>query len=161
MRLSPHKRIAVVLVAVAVVVSCGEGGLGPPPPGSLPLGTGLWYMNIADDSALSSTIATRSVGVAQERTQLDSAFLDVRVDGSYEQRYWLQTFVNGVLDRTETVIDLGTWRFTGVTYAFTSSVRARAFFVEPTITGRLESLETMVFFQDPPQTAGEYRRTRP
>lgn len=161
MRLHPLKRITVVLAAVALLVSCGDGGIAPPPPGSIALGTGLWYMHAADDSALSTTISERTVGVALERTQLDSAYLDVRADGTYEQRYWLQIFVTGALDRTEVVIDQGTWSFTGVTYAFTSNVRARAFFVEPTIIGTIETLETMVFYTDPPETAGVYRRTRP
>lgn len=161
MRLDPLKRIAVMLATIAAAVSCADNGLAPLPPGSVPLDARRWYMNLADDSALSSTIATRSVGVAQERTQLDSAFLDVKIDGSYEQRYWLQIFVNGVLDRAETVIDFGTWRMSGASYAFTSSVRARVFSVETPVNGRLETLETMVFFQNPPETAGEYRHTRP
>lgn len=162
MRLLPIMRIALALACAVAITSCEENGTTAPPlTGPLPIGTGFWYMNTADDSTLSTTIATRVVGVAQERTQLDSSFINIGADGTYEQRFWLQIFVTGVLDRRETVIDYGTWALSGDSYLFTSSVRERDFLVAPTINGRLQTLEPMVSFVDPPETAGDYRRTRP
>lgn len=160
MRLAATARLALALVAAGTFAACGDTTTAPVT-GPLPLGTGYWYMHFADDSALSTTIASRSVGVVVERTQLDSAVLRVLPDGSYEQRWWMQTFLNGAPDRTETVVDYGSWRLSGDAYAFTSEIREREFLVAPTINGRLQTLETMVFFQDPPETEGIYRRTPP
>jgi hypothetical protein len=162
MRLTALKRIALVLVSASAVMSCQEDATTAPPiTGAFPIGTGYWYMNTVNDSAMGSVISTRIAGVAQEKTYLDSAWLLVGVDGTYEQRYWTRVFLTGLLDRKETVIDYGTWALAGDTYEFTSNVRERVFLIAPTINGRLRSLEPMVFYTDPPESEGEYRRTRP
>jgi hypothetical protein len=161
MRTDALKRILLVAFAAVVTVSCEDTGTGIVDPGPLPLGTGQWFLNTADDSVLGSTIAQRTVGVALERTVVDSGSLFINADGAYEQRYWLRIFVTDVLDREETVIDIGTWAAIGSSFTFTSSVRTRTFTVTPAIDDRLFTAEPMVFWADPPQTEGLYRRTRP
>jgi hypothetical protein len=161
MRLDPVKRIALMTLAAAAIAACDATGTTTPPPGPSPLGAGTWYLNTVDDSALGSTIATRIVGVTEERTFADSGFLVVNVDGSYEQRYWLRVFVTGVLDRSETVIDLGNWIATDTGYVFVSSVRSRSFLIVPIDLANTASEEQMVFYQTAPTTFGLYRRTRP
>ncbi len=162
MRLPAVKRIAVLLLGVGAILSCEVStSTSPPPQGALPLATGFWFLHTADDSAVSATIAERTVGIALERTVVDSASLFIESDGSYEQRYWIRVFVTGVLDRSETVIDLGTWALNVDTYTFTSAVRTREFSVTPTVTGQLRTLERMVFWLDAPETTGIYHRTRP
>ena len=161
MRLHAFKRIAVVLASAATIASCDDSGLAPLPPTSIPLGSGQWFLNTVNDSVLGSTVSTRIVGVAQERSVADSGWLSVNVDGSYEQRYWLRHFITNVLDRSETVIDVGTWTTTDSGYVFTSTVRTRAFLVLPVDLSNIRTEEPMVFYQDPPVTEGRYRRTRP
>jgi len=161
MRLHAFKRIAVVLASAATIASCDDSGLAPVPPTSIPLGSGQWFLNTVNDSVLGSTVSTRIVGVTQERSVADSGWLSVNVDGSYEQRYWLRHFITNVLDRSETVIDVGTWTTTDSGYVFTSTVRTRAFLVLPVDLSNIRTEEPMVFYQDPPVTEGRYRRTRP
>jgi hypothetical protein len=155
------KRMTIAAAAAVLLASCGESEVTPVNPEPLPLGTGIWFLNTVDDSILGSTIATRTVGVAIERTVVDSGSLFVGSDGGYEQRYWLRIFVSGALDREETVIDLGTWSALGLGFTFTSSVRNRSFTITPVASNRLMSAEPMVFFAGAPITEGVYRRTRP
>ena len=135
-------------------MTSGGGALGPLIPAT-------WYMRTANDSVLPATISVRTIGVAQEETVLDSARLVVNSDGTYAQRYWLRIFVSTVLDRSEVVVDEGTWTVTSTAFQFTSTIRARAFAVTSPQFGRLTSQERMVFFGSAPTTAGGYRLTPP
>lgn len=162
MRRSPALRLALALLVAGTVAACDSDEsavIGPPEPS--PLNDGFWYLHTANDSAPGGTIASRSVGIAPERTVLDSSWFFVNPYGEYEQRYWLRIFVQGQLDRNETVIDEGTWALVNNQYVFSSSVRTRSFVVYPTPDGRLLTEEPMVYWPDAPLVEGVYRRTRP
>lgn len=162
MRRSSLPRLALALLFVGAVAACDSDEtpvIGLPEPS--PLNDGFWYLHTANDSAPGDTIAARSVGIAPERTVLDSSRFFVNPYGEYEQRYWLRIFLQGVLDRSETVIDEGTWALVANQYVFTSSVRTRSFVVFPTPDGRLLTEEPMVFWDNAPMVEGVYRRTRP
>lgn len=164
----PSVRRCIAVLAVALLAGCDEGTIAAGPGGgTLPLPEGYWYLNTANDSGLPSVISERIVGVALERTILDSAVLNVIDDGRWTQRYWYRVFVTGLLDRTEVVIDEGTWAQAPAgspdnTYVLTSTVRARTAEVSfaPPAT-ELRTIEPMLFFSGAPSVEGAYRRTRP
>lgn len=151
------------LVLTAVLSSCdaGTGGTAPFATGAYPIVLPVWYMWYANDSTLPATISVRLIGVAQEETVLDSARLTVNRDGSYSQRYAYRVFVTGVLDRSDFVLDEGTWTVTGASYTFSSSVRSRTFSVTVPRAGELSSTEPMLFFSSAPITTGTYRLLPP
>lgn len=157
-----------LLAAAAFAGACGESApITNPPGGSLPLPEGFWYLNAANDSALSATIGERTVGVALEESILDSASIFIGDDGTWRQRYWYRVFVTQALDRTEVVVDEGTWAAAPDgsppnTYVLTSSLRGRTITVsfEAPAT-ELRSVERMLTFVDAPDVNGLYRRTRP
>lgn len=154
-----------ILVGLAAALAACDGGTVAPPDGvdnaPSPLSIGTWYLNAANDSVLPATISNRFIGVTPEQTIVDSARLIVRVDQYYEQRVWIRVFLNGTLDRTELMVDEGTWTPTPVDYQFTSSIRPRIFSVTASAGGVVNSLERMVFFANAPVTSGRYRMTRP
>jgi hypothetical protein len=119
-------------------------------------------MHAADDDTLPAKISERIVGVALEATMLDSAQLMVNADLSYEQRYWIRVLVTGTLDRSDVVLDEGTFSPEGLGYRLTSNLRAREFtFVVPSL-GNITSSEQMVFFaNNPPITTGTYKLSHP
>lgn len=134
----------------------------PPVTGGGPLVPGTWYMHTADGDTLPAKISTRIVGVAQEITYLDSAQLVIRADLTYEQRYWTRTTVTTILDRTDAVIDLGTFTSALGGFNLSSSVRSRLFTMSVPSLGNLTTREQMVFFEsDPPVTTGTYKLSRP
>ena len=118
-------------------------------------------MHFANDTALPSTISTRTAGVASETTILDSAQLIINADNTYQQRYWYRVFLTGILDRTEVVIDQGTLAASGTDYAFTSNVRTRTFTVTVPSLGNVRTTEVMLFFVGAPPTAGKYKLSHP
>lgn len=145
------------------LAACGESGTtNPPPGGGAPLVPATWHMHTADGEALPAVISERIVGVAQERTMLDSSILVINDDFTYEQRYWIRVLVTGNLDRSEMVFDEGTYAPEGLGYRVISDLRAREFsFVVPTI-GDITTTEQMLFFANaPPLTTGTYRLSRP
>lgn len=160
MRHTTFVRVTLLCATLAAGAACGENSV-PFNPDPVELGTGEWFLNTVDDSVLGSTIATRRVGVAEERTVVDSGWLSVDSYGEYEQRLWMRIYVNGVLDREETFIDIGSWTPVGDTNEFTSDVRARTFSVIARSSNRIESEERMLSWTDAPLTIGTYRRTRP
>ena len=158
----PSIRPFLFLVPLAVsFAACGDGGTAPIVNGPDSLVAATWYINTVGDSAPGATVAVRLIGAAQERTVLDSGQLYVSALGSYEQRYWLRVFVNGVLDRSETVVDQGSWSLGTDNYRFRSTIRTRDFFVTPASGGRLLSSEALVFYVGAPTSAVVYRSTRP
>ena len=155
------RRHAVLLLAIVACISCDASTttVDPTPPGTLDYGT--WYLHAANGDSLPALISDRIAGVAQERTYLDSARLDVDVDGGWVQRYWIRVTLTGILDRSESVYDLGRWSLSGDRFLFASSVRTRTFLMRAPIAGELESTETMLFFVGAPAVIGSYRMTRP
>ena len=161
MRSLRSRSAALVLVFSAVVASCGDSATVPIVPTPGPLIPGTWYMHFANDTALPSTISTRTAGVASETTILDSAQLIINADNTYQQRYWYRVFLTGILDRTEVVIDQGTLAASGTDYAFTSNVRTRSFTVTVPSLGNVRTTEVMLFFVGAPPTAGKYKLSHP
>jgi hypothetical protein len=148
---------------LSLVAACGEDNTGTiEPPEPTPLTPGDWYMHTANGNALpGAEIARRFVGVVDEQTLLDSARLQVSAEGSYEQRYWTRTFHGGVLDRSEVVVDIGTWDTDGPVSTFISTLRARSFEVTANAADRATSDEPMVFFPNATNVTGVYRTTPP
>ena len=164
MRTHSHPALSIVVVLMVALAAC-DGGPAAPRDGldaaPSPLTIGIWYLNAANDSSLPATISERFIGVTPEQSIVDSARLTVRVDQYYEQRTWLRVLHNGQLDRTELVVDEGTWIATAVDYQFTSSTRPRIFSLTVSNGTIATTLERMVFFANAPVTTGRYRMTRP
>jgi len=165
----PFARTAfILLAATAIATGCDQDALiTNPPGGALPLPEGYWYLHTANDSAVSATIGERAVGVAFEQSILDSASLFVGDDGTWRQRYWYRVLLTQLLDRTEVVLDEGTWAPAPAgspdnTYILTSALRPRTItvsFASPAT--ELVSVEPMLTFVGAPAVNGRYRRTRP
>ena len=153
-----------LLVAAALLVLAGcesDGGTAPPTLGG-PLIPGTWYMHSADGEALPAEISVRPTGVAQEKTIIDSARLEIRADLTYSQRYWARVLLNEVLDRREVIIDEGTFATEHTGFRLSSSLRTRLFTMFVPTLGTLNTSEQMVFYEvDAPITSGVYRLTRP
>lgn len=149
-------------VALFSLAACdGSVTAGPPVTGG-PLIPGTWYMHFANDSALPTAISVRTAGVAQERTMLDSARLVLNTDLTWEQRYWTRVLLNGVLDRTEVIVDEGTYAQVAGGFNVTSQVRLRQFtFVVPVIATVTTSEQMVFYVTNPPITAGTYKLTPP
>lgn len=158
----PRNVLFAVLLSLGVAACDADGTTNPPPGTGAPLVPATWHMHSADGDALPAVISDRIVGVAQERTMLDSATLVINGDLTYEQRYWIRVLVTGNLDRSEMVFDEGTYAAEGLGYRVTSDLRAREFsFVVPAI-GDITTTEQMLFFANaPPLTTGTYRLARP
>lgn len=146
----------------SILAACDSNGTSTSPPIGGLLSPGTWYMHQADTLPLPAEISVRTVGVAQERTLLDSAVLVINTDLSYEQRYWTRTLVTGVLDRTDAVVDYGTLAGTPGGYTLSSSIRQREFLLTVPVTGQVTTFEQMLFFaSDTVITQGTYRPIRP
>lgn len=150
------------VAALLGLAACdGEVTAGPPVTGG-PLIPGTWYMHFANDSALPATISTRPAGVAQEKTIVDSARLVLNSDLTYTQRYWTRVLLNGVLDRTEVIVDEGTFAPQAAGFALTSQLRTREFSLIVPALGTVTTSEQMVFYvTDPPITTGTYKLSHP
>lgn len=159
-------RLRLALSAAIAAAALGSCDGATAPDGGLILGfrqllPATWYMHAANDSLLPTTISVRSVGIVEERTIVDSSRLVVRNDFTYQQRYWLRVFVSGVLDRSDLVIDEGTWTSDFAVYRFSSTLRPRTFTVTVPVPGRLLSDEPLVFFTSAPTTQGRYHLDPP
>ena len=159
------RRFTLVFAFCWSLSACDGGGtLAPVPSGTptnRPLIPATYYMHTADGEALSAEISNRFIGVSPETTILDSARLLVSGNNTYQQRYWYRVMITGTLDRSELVIDEGSWRAAQVGYVFTSTLRNRTFGVTVPSLGTILSSEQMVFFNGAPLTEGFYRLTRP
>ncbi|MHB1298428.1 MAG: hypothetical protein ACYC0B_07875 [Gemmatimonadaceae bacterium] len=147
------------LAVAALLAACGDTPAITPPPGPTPLPAGTWYLHSANGLELPAEIARRFIGVVDEQTILDSARLVVNGGGTYEQRYWTRVLHIGVLDRSDVVIDFGSWDESGSANAFTSMARARTFTVSVNSTTQVTSNEPMVFFPGAVNVTGVYRTT--
>lgn len=154
------RRFAIAL-GVAALGACDEEGTTTPPPVLVPLGDGTYYMHSANGIALPAEISRRFIGVVDEQTMLDSARIEVVSGGAWRQRYWIRVLHTGVLDRSEVVIDEGTWAVSGNLNLFTSTIRTRTFNVGVDDATRFASDEPMVFYPGAPRVLGIYRTTRP
>ncbi len=162
LNLLPSRALRLAAAALLGLAACeGDVSTSPPVTGG-PLIPGTWYMHFANDSALPAAISVRVAGVAQEVTMLDSARLVLNADMTYSQRYWTRTLLNGVLDRSEVVLDEGTFASQPIGFGLTSQLRSRAFsLVVPTL-GTITTSEQMVFYvSSPPLTTGTYKLSHP
>jgi len=153
--------LAVSLLAGVSACNPSTEPIAPPGTGGT-LYTGSWYMHEANGDPLPAIISERVVGVAVEKTVLDSSILVLNTDDTYEQRYWTRVLVTETLDRSDFVIDQGTYAAEGLGYRFTSNFRAREFtMLIPTI-GFVETTEQMLYLAGAPRlTLGTYRLSRP
>lgn len=154
------RAVAVSILAIAML-ACGDSGGATGFPGVTSISPGVWYMHSADSAPLPAIIGERLVGLAQEQTILDSAQLSVNALGRYEQRYWLRILISGALDRSDLIIDQGTWALETNVFVFSSTIRTRTFAVSSSAPGFLASQEQMLFHTAAPITSGTYRLFRP
>jgi hypothetical protein len=155
-------RASIIALAALAVASCGEDAVAPPTPRPIPLIPAVWYMHAANGNDLpAAEVARRFIGVTDEQTLVDSARIDIRSGGTWEQRYWVRVFHNGNLDRSEFVLDEGSWAEDGSQMTFTSALRARTFTMTATVLTEATSNERMVFFVDAPVIVGTYRPIEP
>lgn len=163
MTLLRTRQLLLAFLLPAAIAACGDSGaVTTPPVTGGPLIPGTWYMHFANGDTLPAKISERVVGVALESTMLDSAQLVINSDLTYSQRYWMRVLVTGTLDRSDVVIDNGTFGAEALGFRLTSSLRARAFFMEVPSLGSLTTTEQMVFFVNaPPLTTGAYKLSHP
>lgn len=148
--------------ALFSLAACDGDVTAAPPVTGGPLIPGTWYMHFANDSALPASVSVRSAGVAQEKTMLDSARLVLNSDLTYSQRYWTRVLLNGVLDRTEVIVDEGTFAPQAIGFVLTSQLRTRQFSLVVPALGTVTTSEQMVFYvTDPPITTGTYKLSHP
>lgn len=161
--MSTPRRLLTLLTLLALGASsgCDEEPTEPAVEGPLPLFSGTWYAHVAADSALPSTVARRQVFIVEERTVLDSAQIEIRSSKTYRQRYWVRVFVAEQLDRSETVLDEGTWRRSGSAYEFSSNVRERVMEVRTSGFSEISVRESYVTYADAPVVRTVYRTRRP
>lgn len=154
------RTLAVICLALSVA-ACDENTGTTPPPVDIPLSPGTWFMHSANDLELPAEISRRFVGLVDEQTILDSARFTITGVGNWEQRYWTRVLHIGVLDRSELVIDEGTWVASDGINTFTSTLRTRTFDITVVDAGEILSNEPMVFFPNAVNVAGVYRTTPP
>jgi len=152
-----------LVAAVVALVACDAGDtITPPPTSGLPLIAATYYLHEADGDTLPALISTRIAGVSQEKTFLDSARIIIAADSTYEQRYWVHILLNEVPDRSEFVIDIGTYKVEGFGFRLTSELREREFTMVVPRLGNITSFEQMLYFaNEPPITTGLYKVTPP
>jgi hypothetical protein len=148
----------ILLMCSLALAGCDDDATAPPPQPSFPLLAGLWRLDRANGVEIpGAEIARRLIGVLDEQTVLDSAWIEVEADGTWEQRYFLQVFHNAVFDRSEVVVDRGTWTADGNENSFVSSIRTRSFPLMVIQSTHTVSAEQMVFFANAPLVTGDYR----
>lgn len=155
--------LLLVVALLAGISACNPSTEPITPPGTGgTLYTGTWHMHEADGEPLPAVISERIVGVAVEKTVLDSSILLLNTDNTYEQRYWTRVLVTETLDRSDFVIDQGTYVAEGLGYRFSSNFRARQFTMVVPAIGFLETTEQMLYLAGTTRlTVGTYRLTRP
>lgn len=160
--LQSRRLLLAAILTVGVAACDDKTGVTPPPTTGGPLIPGTWYMHEANADTLPAKISERIVGVALEQTYLDSAQLIVNADLTYSQRFWTRVLITSTLDRSDVVIDNGTFGSEGQGFRLVSSVRARQFTMVVPALGRITTSEQMVFFVNaPPLTTGSYQLSRP
>jgi len=156
----PIRRSLALLLCAAGLACTGEQVLLPTTPPTV-AGT-TWYLHAVNDTTLPATVSARGIGVVLEQIVLDSAAITIDTTGRWEQRAWMRVFLSGVLDRTETLVDQGTWTAAADTYTLTSAVRApRTVALIALDASTVRTAERFPSHLTAPLTTGTYRRTRP
>jgi hypothetical protein len=122
---------------------------------------GTWYLHQANAEALPALIAERTVGIAIEKTYLDSATITVATDGTWEQKVYLSVLVTDVLDREELMFDRGAWEKLTFGYGFTSTLRTRSFTATIPFVTLLSTTESVLSWTSAPGVTGQYYQTPP
>lgn len=132
-RLVSRTRTAAALLLLA---ACGDAPIAPnEPPDLPPLAANTWYVNTAWGEALPSVLIGHGTenGVLLQ-TFLDSAFITVNANGTWQQGMWMHRTRGGQFDARLTDTDFGTWAPTDAGYAFTSALRGPRFTIaDPTL----------------------------
>jgi hypothetical protein len=135
---SPFRSVRRVraVAAVLVAVACAESPAAPiDPPELPPLTANTWYVNSAWGEALPGALIAHAIdhGVLVQ-TFLDSAFVTVNANGTWQQGMWMRRTRGGQFDANLTDTDFGTWAPTEAGYAFTSALRGPRFTIaDPTL----------------------------
>jgi hypothetical protein len=156
----PIRRSLALLLCAAGLACTGEQVLLPTTPPTVAGAT--WYLHAVNDTTLPATVSARGIGVVLEQIVLDSAAITIDTTGRWEQRAWMRVFLSGVLDRTETLVDHGTWITAGGASTLTSTVRApRTIALVALDATTVRTTERFPSHLTAPLTTGTYRRTRP
>lgn len=151
-----------LLALATTLAACADGSGVVTPPAAAPISTGTWYMHEANSEALPARISDRFIGVIFEEIFVDSARFEIDATaGTWEQRFWTRVNLQQVEDRRDFVFDQGTFVPAGSVYAFTSTVRARAFNVQVINATHFRTDEPMAFHTGAPSVVGTYRTTAP
>ena len=151
-----------LLALATTLAACADGSGVVTPPAAAPISTGTWYRHEANSEALPARISDRFIGVIFEEIFVDSARFEIDATaGTWEQRFWTRVNLQQVEDRRDFVFDQGTFVPAGSVYAFTSTVRARAFNVQVINATHFRTDEPMAFHTGAPSVVGTYRTTAP
>lgn len=163
LRLRDPRGALAALFLCAALSACGEEtGVTTPQPGTPTLLFGTWHLHEIGGDALPAVAAERYVGVVFEETWVDSAQMSVDpFQRTWSQRYWTRITHNGVLDRSEAVLDEGTYESASATLTFTSIARQRVFSVSVTSGTQLATDEALATFVGAPSVLTIYRSSRP
>jgi hypothetical protein len=158
----PHslRRTIGLLALTGSAWGCGDElptGIAPP----AVLRPGTWYLHQADNEPLPALVAERTVGIASEKTYLDSATILVATDGTWEQKVYLRVLVSDALDREELMFDRGTWAKLTFGYSFSSTLRTRTIGASLPFVTMLNTTESVLFWTSAPAITGRYFQTPP
>lgn len=122
-----------LLQSVLLSAGCSSDRPLEPGPGSLPpLTPAVWQVHTADGAVLPALVAHQLLnGSVLEQTFLDSATIEIRADGTWIQRTWLQVYRGGAWYQNRARQELGTIVATSTGYRFVSDPYGLRFTLAP------------------------------
>ncbi len=111
------RRRSVPLAVALLLAACADEAPLTPTPGIPPLQSAVWHVHRSDGQALPALLGHRLLPDGNlEQDFLDSARVEIRADGTWEQRGWYQRFRSEMPTSWHTSFDYGTWRVTETGY---------------------------------------------
>jgi hypothetical protein len=159
--MQPRTRLSVAATAL-LFAACVDArdplspGVNQPPPPPPALGVGTWALSQADGQPLPAYVAHRDVDGRFEQVWVDSAFIDIREDGTWSQRIFTRNYLDGELQWRTTWVDQGRSVVDGGRYRFTSYSGMRSADVDNRLEGDLEVVEKMVSWPGSGLVAARY-----
>ena len=132
--------LSATLVAVSACTPADE----PAGLDEITLTAGTYALVGADGQTLPAMVYHRQESDDYIQTFVDSSLIDIRANGSYEQRVFLRdvSFTTGAVVREERILSTGSWEFVGdSTFGFTSVLGVRHLLVRPMAAG--DTLDTV------------------
>lgn len=135
---SRARRRAVLLSATLVAISACAPSDDPAGLEEITLTAGTYALVVADGQTLPAMVYHRQESDDYIQTFVDSSLIDIRANGSYEQRVFLRdvSFTTGAVVREEPILFTGAWEFAGdSTFGFTSVLGIRHLLARPISPG--------------------------